>query len=82
MKTNLIEKIHWKLKIDFSPNEEGILPRKETVKETSSTKKRRETINSLSTVKDAVDLCIKHEGFASELPNDFMPYWKMMCDHI
>ena len=82
LKTNLIEKIHWKLEIDFSPNEEGILQCEETIKDTSSTKKRRETINSLSTVKDAVDLCIKHEGFASELPNDFMPYWKMMCDHI
>ena len=33
-------------------------------------------------MKDAVDLCIEHEGFASKLPNDFMPYWKMMCGHV
>ena len=74
MKTNLIEKNHWKLEIDFSPNEEGILPCEETVKETSSTEKRRETINSLSTVKDAVDICIDHGGFGSEFPNGFMSY--------
>ena len=81
MKTNLIEKINWTFQIDFPPHEEDTLQFEEILKETSSTEKRRKIINSLSTVKDAVDLIIEHEGFASKLPNDFMPYWRMMCGH-
>ena len=74
LKTNLIEKINWTFQIDFPPHEEDTLQCEERMKETSSTEKRRKIINSLSTVKDAVDLIIDHEGFASKFPNDFMPY--------
>ena len=82
MKINLIEKINWTFQIDFPSQEEDILQCDESMEETSSKEKRRRIINSLSTVKDAVDLCIEHGGFGSKLPKDFMPYWKMMCDDI
>ena len=55
LKTNLIEKNNWTFQIDFPPHEEDTLQFEESMKEMSSTEKRRKIINSLSTVKDAID---------------------------